>query len=59
MAKKGDAVTILLRDVPEDVHEKIVDEKARIEKKTKQVPSNPQAVYNLIRRSVPKSNHND
>jgi hypothetical protein len=52
MAKKS--VSIILRDVPEDVHERIVDEKARIEKATGKAGSNPQAIFNLIRRSHPK-----
>lgn len=49
MAK--DTVTILLRDVPDDVHERIVLEKSRVEIKTGKAASNPQAIYNLIRRS--------
>jgi hypothetical protein len=52
MAKKS--VSIILRDVPDDVHERIVDEKARIEKATGKAGSNPQAIFNLIRRSNPK-----
>ena len=44
-------VQMLIRDVPTDVHERIVLEKARLELKTGQTASNPQAIFSLIRRS--------
>lgn len=56
MAKKQ-IPPMLLRDIPDDVHEKVVDEKSRLEKSTGKAGSNPQAIYSLIRRSPkePKS----
>jgi hypothetical protein len=49
MAK--DKVTIILRGVPDDVHALIVAEKARVELSTGRAASNPQAIFQLIRRS--------
>jgi hypothetical protein len=43
-------VTIVMRDVPEDIHALIVAEKARIEQATGRTATNPQAVYRLIRK---------
>lgn len=43
-------VTIVMRDVPDDIHEIIIAEKARIEKATGRTATNPQAVYKLIRK---------
>jgi hypothetical protein len=49
---------IALRNIPDDVSDLIIEEKARIEKKTRRSATNPEAIFNLIRRSknVPKSN---
>jgi hypothetical protein len=47
---KKKPVTIVMRDVPDDIHEIIIAEKARIEKATGRTATNPQAVYKLIRK---------
>jgi len=47
---------IVLRDIPDDVHRRIVAEKSRIELSTGRAASNPQSIYSLIRRSTPKPN---
>jgi len=49
-------VTILLRGVPEDIHNLIVDEKSEIEKNTGRTATNPEAVYRLIRKKFPSAN---
>lgn len=49
-----ETVTIILRNVPEDVHKIIVDEKARVELSTGKQASNPQAIYRLLRKAIGK-----
>jgi hypothetical protein len=44
-------VSFMLRDIPDDVHEMIVDEKAKTEKEKGCSCSNPRAIYQLIRRT--------
>jgi hypothetical protein len=52
MAKQS--VVIILRNVPQDVHQIIVEEKSRVELSTGKQASNPQAIFQLIRRSKSK-----
>ena len=49
--KKG-GLTVLLRDIPEDVRDIFIDEKARTERSKGGSCSNPRAIYQLIRRSI-------
>jgi hypothetical protein len=43
-------VRIILRNVPEDIHRMIVEEKSRYELEHGNTCSSPQAVYKLIRK---------
>ena len=52
--EKKQSVNINLRAVPGDVHEIIVDEKARTEKQNGTGCSNPQAIFQLVRKAAKK-----
>jgi len=52
MEKEKKGVRIILRNVPDDIHEMIVKEKSRYELETGKTCSSPQAVYRLIRNGM-------
>jgi hypothetical protein len=54
MKNEKQSVRIILRSVPDDIHEMIVKEKSRFELDNGKTCSSPQAVYKLIRRGAKK-----
>jgi hypothetical protein len=54
MANEKTEVRIILRNVPDDIHASIVQEKSRYELESGKTCSSPQAVYKLIRRGMKK-----
>lgn len=58
-AAEKNEVRIILRNVPDDIHRMIVEEKSRFELESGNTCSSPQAVYKLIRRGMKKNENCD
>ena len=54
MGSEKKEVRIILRNVPDDIHQAIVKEKSRYELEKGKTCSSPQAVYRLIRNGMKK-----